>query len=156
MKWISHQTIAVMTSFAIHQPLLGIAAAWAGSVFPDVIDQRTASRALFRQRKFNQTHRKTSHWFGWWLLLWIYSLTGQLGPLPDALLGGFAFGALTHTLLDMCTTKGVPLLPFGNSRFSLKICSTGSWGEYAILFFSVILFWTAERQELLRFDIPLY
>lgn len=148
--------MALMASFTMGFPLAGMAAAWAGSVIPDVLDQRAASRAFFRQKKFNKVHRRTSHWFGWWLALWIWSLTGQLGPLPDALIGGLGFGALTHTLLDMCTTHGVPLLPFGAQRVSLKVCSTGSLGEYAILITSIVVFWLAERPELVHFNVPLY
>ena len=69
---------------------------------------------------------------------------------------GFGFGALTHVFLDMCTSHGVPLLPFGKKRFSLKICSTGSFGEYAILIMCVLVFWIAKRPELLHFHVPLY
>lgn len=156
MRWITHQSMALMAAFSASFPLAGIAAAWAGSVMPDVIDQRMASRAFFRQKKFNEIHRKSSHWFGWWLAVWLFSLTGQLGPLPDALVGGFGFGALTHVLLDMCTLRGVPLLPFGKSRISLNICSTGSLGEYALLIMGVLVFWLAEKSELLHVHVPLY
>ena len=70
--------------------------------------------------------------------------------------GGFGFGALTHVLLDMCTTHGVPLLPFAKKRFSLKLCSTGSIGEYALLIMCILVFWIMEKPELIRFDVPLY
>ena len=156
MKWTTHQAMSLMAAFAAGFPLVGMAAAWAGSVFPDVLDQRAARRAFFRQKKFNQVHRRSSHWFGWWLVIWAWSMTGQLGPLPDAIVGGFGFGALTHVLLDMCTTHGVPLLPFAGKRFSLKLCSTGSLGEYALLVMCVLLFWIMEKPELIRFDVPLY
>lgn len=156
MKWITHQSIAVMAAFTLRQPLAGLAAVWMGSVFPDVLDQKRAALSFFRQRAFNQNHRKTSHWFGWWLALWIFAHMGYLGPVPDTLLGGFAFGALTHVLLDMCTTKGVPFLPFGGRRVSLKLCSTGSFAEYAFLAASVALFWITQRHALLHFDIPLF
>jgi inner membrane protein len=156
MKWITHQSMAVMAAFVVGQPLLGIASAWAGAVFPDILDQRQSQTALFRQRKFNKIHRRGSHWFGWWLALWIWSLTDTLGPLPDTLIGGFGFGALTHVLLDMCTRHGVPLWPSGKKRFSLKLCSTGSLGEYAILLMSTVLFWIAKRPELMHFNVPLF
>ena len=94
MKWTTHQAMALMASFAAGLPLAGMAAAWFGSVAPDMLDQHAARRAFFRQKKFNQVHRRSSHWFGWWLAIWAWSLTGQLGPLPDALVGGFGFGAL--------------------------------------------------------------
>ena len=156
MKWATHQTMALMAAFSAGFPIVGMAAAWAGSVVPDVIDQRAANRAFFRQKKFNQVHRRSSHWFGWWLAIWAWSLTGQLGPLPDAVVGGFGFGALTHVLLDMCTTHGVPLLPFAKKRFSLKLCSTGSLGEYALLIMSIVLFWIMKRPELVNFHVRLY
>ncbi|MBR6674116.1 MAG: hypothetical protein IKL39_05280 [Mailhella sp.] len=46
MKWVSHQAMAVMGSFVLGMPLAGIAAAWAGSVVPDILDQREAGKAL--------------------------------------------------------------------------------------------------------------
>ena len=156
MKWITHQSVAVMAAFALHQPLAVIAAAWTGSILPDVIDQKRASLSFFRQRSFNQKHRKGSHWFGWWIILWVFSQMGYLGPVPDLLLSGIAFGALTHVILDMCTTKGVPLFPFGNARFSLHLCSTGSWMEYVFLAACVALFWMAKHQSLANLDIPIF
>ena len=55
MKWVSHQAMAVMGSFVLGMPLAGMAAAWAGSVLPDILDQREAGKALFfRQRRFNK------------------------------------------------------------------------------------------------------
>lgn len=157
MKWATHQAMAVMAAFAVGMPLSGIAAAWAGSVVPDILDQREAGKALiFRQRKFNKVHRRTSHWFGWWLLLWLFPFVDIMGPLPGALICGFGFGALTHCLLDMCTTHGTPLLPFAEKRFSFKICSTGCLGEYSILIMCIIVFWLAKRPELAHWNVPLY
>ncbi|MCQ2444151.1 MAG: metal-dependent hydrolase [Mailhella sp.] len=156
MRWATHQAMSVMAAFAIGLPAAGIAAVWAGSVFPDVIDQRSAAASFFRQSRFNKTHRKSSHWFGWWLIPLAASRLGLLGPLPDAALEGFALGCLSHVLLDMCTTKGVPLLPFGSRRASLKICSTGGVAEYAILGMSILLFWLAIRAGAVSVAVPLY
>ena len=157
MTWTTHQALAIMASMALGMPLLATAAAWSGSIMPDIIDQKRAAFSLFNsQGKYNKVHRKGSHWFGWWLLLWIFAQGGYLGPLPDSLLGGLAFGALTHCLLDMCTTRGVPLLPIGSSRFSLKICSGGGLVEYAILGLCAFAFWTALRNGLIRIDLSLF
>ena len=145
-----------MASFALGQPLLATGAAWMGSVLPDVVDQKRAAFSFFRQSKFNKIHRRSSHWFGWWLILWLFSQTGTLGPLPDAIVGGLALGAFTHCLLDMCTSHGVPLMPFADKRFSLKICSTGGFVEYTILVLSIALFWMTERHSLDLWTIPLY
>ncbi len=156
MKWTTHQAMALMASFSAGFPIIGLGAAWIGSIFPDILDQRNAAVSLFRQKKFNQIHRRASHWFGWWGALWLWSLTGTLGPLPDALVGGFGFGALSHVLLDMCTKQGVPLLPFAKKRFSFKLCSTGSLGEYALLITCLLLFWILQKNALLEFSLPLY
>lgn len=156
MKWMTHQAVAVMAAAAFQMPLIGIAAAWGGSIAPDVVDQRRASFALFQQRKFNTTHRKASHWFGWWLVLGFFSLAGILGPLPDALLGGFAFGALTHVLLDMLTKKGVPLLPFLSTRLHIGLCRTGGLSEYLFLGACGLLFWALAWPDLHLLRLPLY
>ena len=156
MKWITHQTAAIGAALVMQLPLEGVIASCVGGVLPDKLDMRIADMTPNRQRTFNRIHRGTTHWFGWWLAIWAWSLTGQLGPLPDAVVGGFGFGALTHVFLDMCTTHGVPLLPFAKKRFSLKLCSTGSLGEYALLVMSIALFWIMKRPELLHFHVPLY
>ena len=156
MRWLTHQAMAVMGGFALGLPLAAVGAAWAGSLLPDVLDRREAGKALFfRQRRFNKVHRRASHWFGWWALLWLLAGMSFLGPLPDAILGGFAFGAFSHCLLDMATTNGVPLLPFVEKRFSLKICSTGGLAEYAILAMTALVFWAACRNGhvLVRMDL---
>ncbi len=143
MKWMTHQCMAIMAAVALGMPAAGIAGAWAGSVFPDMLDRKKAGASFFRQAKFNSIHRKGSHWFGWWLFIWLFSFAELLGPLPDTALRGFAFGALTHVFLDMCTVRGVPVFPAPGKNFSLGICRTGGIGEYAILALSVILFWLA-------------
>ncbi len=157
MKWITHQSMAVMAAFALHQPAAAIAGALAGSILPDVIDQKRASLSFSRQRAFNRTHRKGSHWFGWWAALWLFAHMGCHGPLPDALMGGLAFGALTHVLLDMCTKRGVPLLPFGGVRLSCGLFRTGSLWEYMFLAACAALFLLTEHQALLHIlDVPLF
>ena len=40
MRWATHQAMALMASFSIGMPLSGMVAAWAGSVVPDILDQR--------------------------------------------------------------------------------------------------------------------
>ena len=141
--------MALMGAFALGLPLPALVAAWAGAVAPDVLDMRKAAKALFRMRAFNALHRGTSHWPGWWLLAWMFAQAGMLGPLPDTLLEGFSLGAVSHTLLDMCTVRGIPLLPFGGHCFSLGICATGSIAEYGILAMTAVVFWLAFGHSLL-------
>ncbi|MBP3730235.1 MAG: metal-dependent hydrolase [Mailhella sp.] len=155
MKWFTHQSIAVMAAIAMGSSLAGVLSAWAGSIAPDVLDQRKAQKAFFRRRAFNKIHRGSSHWFGWWMLGWAFAKAGLLGPLSDELLSWFAAGALSHVVLDMCTTRGVPLIPWTGRRFSLRICSTGGIGEYAFLATAAALFWLAEKNALSGAFLPL-
>lgn len=135
MKWITHQTGAVLGALALGLPWPGIAAAGAGAVFPDVIDQKISGLAATRrgrQKIFNKIHRGPSHWFGWWLLL--LAVLAVWPPLARDAAAGFVFGALSHIALDMLTPQGVPLRPFSRrGRLALPVCSTGKAGEYVFL-----------------------
>lgn len=159
MKWFTHQSIAVGTALALGLPPAGVAGVIFGSVLPDVVDQRLSRLTPHPQKTFNCIHRGASHWFGWYAALLVMALVwpqiihlptdlwGLLGDvrLPrgftafakaqsPSLLAGIAFGALMHVALDMLTPSGVPLTPFSRkNKFSLKVCSTGSVGEYVFL-----------------------
>lgn len=74
MKWITHEAVAVGAAFALGAPPAALAGTFAGSVMPDVVDQRIAGLFQNRQRAFNRIHRGATHWFGWWLALWILGL----------------------------------------------------------------------------------
>lgn len=142
MKWITHQTGALVLAAGLQLPVEGILAASAGAVLPDVIDMRISTLGptrKSRQKIFNQIHRGASHWFGWWLALFLAALTLNLSALPVAAAAGVAFGALSHVFLDMLTVQGVPLSPFSRkNRFSLKLCKTGHISEYLFLLLLVL------------------
>ena len=135
----------------------GVAAACVGAVMPDVLDQRMAGLAPTRrgrQKIFNAVHRGTTHWFGWWLILCAVAFAApgaQMGPMGRDVLLGLGFGGLSHVALDMLTPSGVPLTPFSRSnKFSLKLCSTGSLGEYCFLLCVVGLAWWFYGADLLK------
>ena len=152
---MTHQSVAAGAAFCAGLPWLGVGAAWAGAVLPDIVDQKRAALSRRRQKTFNRIHRGTSHWFGWWLALWALGLSGLLpGPAASAA-AGLGFGALTHVALDACTTSGVPLLPFrlrGQrwAQWSLGLCRTGGVGEYIFLAVAAALFWVLERREIMN------
>ena len=158
MKWIPHEATAVLAAVALHFPLPGVAAACAGAILPDVLDQsmaRLASTKRGRQRIFNAVHRGTTHWLGWWLLGCALALLPAVLPtLPAALrpvLLGLCFGGLSHVLLDMLTPAGVPLTPFSRKhKLSLKLCATGSLGEYLFLTGVLAVGWLFWGKDLLR------
>lgn len=141
MKWITHQTGAVLAAMAMGLPLPGIIATCSGAIMPDVIDQRISGLSRSkraRQKLFNSIHRGSSHWFGWWLGLFLAPLFWPMPLLPRDMLAGFALGALTHIGMDMLTPKGVPPGPFASmGRIALPICSTGKISEW--IFFGAML-----------------
>lgn len=135
MKWITHQAGAVVGALALAMPAAAIGGALAGAVFPDILDQKISGFAgPGRQKLFNKIHRGASHWAGWWLALFPCAAALPFSPLLRDALAGFAFGAMTHVLLDMLTMRGVPLLPFSRRHnLSFQLCSTGQSGEYIFL-----------------------
>lgn len=139
MKWITHQTGALVACLALNLSVPAMATAWLGSVFPDVLDMaRARNTGKKRQKTFNRIHRGASHWLGWWLGLLAPALA--LPPLPLDLAAGFVFGGLSHICLDMLTPRGVPILPFTRKgSISLAMCSTGKAGEYVFLAFIACL-----------------
>ncbi|MBQ4568006.1 MAG: metal-dependent hydrolase [Desulfovibrio sp.] len=153
MKWMTHQAAAVGLGLALHLPPAGIAAACFGAILPDVLDQRVAGlapTARGRQRVFNRIHRGTSHWLGWWLVIFLAVLALPVSPPIKAALSGLAFGAASHVLLDMLTPQGVPWHPFSRKgRFSFKLCSTGSLGEYCFLALLLAALWLFLGQDVL-------
>lgn len=149
MKWITHQTGAVLCGLALALPLPGLVGIGMGAILPDLIDQRRSALAPAkkRQQAFNRLHRGASHWFGWWLLLFLQFLALPLPPLARDACAGLFLGALVHVGMDLLTPRGVPALPFGHRpRLAVPVCSTGSLGEY--LFLALIaaagLFWFRE------------
>jgi inner membrane protein len=154
VKWITHQATAVAAALVLNLPPAGVLAACAGAVLPDVLDQRIARLAgtgRGRQRAFNRIHRGATHWFGWWVALFLGALVAPLTPAMQTTLTGLGFGGLSHVTLDMLTPHGVPWQPFSRSgRFSLNLCSTGSPGEYCFLACVVAAVWFGMGEDLLR------
>ena len=134
MKWITHQTAGVGAALALHLPLEGVVAACLGAILPDKLDQAIAKRSRNPQRTFNQIHRGTTHWFGWWVAILLV--------------------AVSHVVLDMLTPSGIPLHPFSRkNKLSFKVCSTGSVGEYVFLGVMLVLLGFLlgpEMKELIR------
>jgi len=144
VKWVTHQTVTVGAALVLAMSPAAVAAALAGAVLPDVLDQKRAALSRNPQRAFNRIHRGSSHWFGWWLALFLLPVAAA-SPLSDwpvvaDLLFGLGFGALAHVAQDMVTTAGVPLVPWTRkNKLSLRLFSTGSLGEYAFLAAALVL-----------------
>ena len=153
MKWRTHQACGVGIAFLRHLSPVVIAAAWAGSLLPDIFDQRAAGLLSLgrrdRQAVFARIHRGISHWF----LLWLLLFAAAWGPIdeicrelsldtahsPNILpylresAYGLGLGGFLHVALDMLTPRGVPVLPFSGLTIAAPIVKTGSLGEYVFL-----------------------
>lgn len=138
MKWITHQTGAILGACALGLSMPAIAAAFCGAIWPDMMDQRLSKMAgksrKARQTAFNRLHRGASHWAGWYAALLLAICAYSLPPLARDLALGFALGALSHVALDMLTPQGIPLLPFSRKgKLAAPLCVTGHWSEYLFL-----------------------
>ena len=156
MKWVTHQIVGAGAAVLAGLPPLAVGAAWLGSIAPDVIDQKVAGLFPNERKAFYAIHRRTTHWLGWWLAIWIAAfaapglarLVPGLTELP-VLMAGLGLGGMAHVLLDMCTPSGVPLMPFSRTpRFSLNLCRTGSLGEYVFLAVALGVMWLIKGDEL--------
>ena len=151
MRWVTHQVGALGAAIWLQLPLAGLAAAWVGGILPDVFDQKLAGLFANRQKAFNRIHRGFTHWPGLWLAL-VFAAVLLVPREGEYLLRpvcvGLAVGGLSHVVLDMLTPQGIPLLPFSRrNRFSLKLCKTGSFGEYAFLATMIVCMWIFLREE---------
>ncbi len=146
MKWFTHQAVAMSAAVAAQMPPMALGTVFVGAVLPDIIDQRIAALTRNPQKTFQCIHRGASHWYGWYLVCFLFGLWGTYADVP-AFMGtkgvrdnllllclGLGFGGLAHIVLDMLTPMGVPLLPFvRRKRLVLPVCATGSLGEYIFL-----------------------
>lgn len=153
MRWITHQTGAIAAGLSLSLSQVSIIAAIAGSVFPDVMDQcisKFGTTPKTRQKIFNRIHRGSTHWFGWWIILFLFALT-YLPALAKDVIAGFMLGGISHILLDMLTPSGIPLLPFSHkNKVSLNLCVTGHLSEYGFLAFLISLCLYLQRDLLLK------
>lgn len=137
MKWVTHQTGAILGAIALHASLPALVMIIPGAILPDIADLKLARMGRGRrhsQKIFNQVHRGTSHWFGWWLGCLLLVLSLPLPALAQDALAGLSLGGFCHVLMDMLTPRGVPVFPFSRAiNMSTPLCATGTRGEYVFL-----------------------
>ncbi len=143
MKWITHTSVPVATALCFGIDPAVLIGLTAGTVLPDVIDRVLSGGD---KKRWAAIHRKSSHWFGWYLLLLLVAVSfdtslnhfninrefleffslRQYIPkeilhitqiLPlGAMLYGLALGALSHIALDALNPSGVPIYPHDARR----------------------------------------
>lgn len=148
MNWFSHRIFAVGLAAACKFDLLGIAASYLGSTIPDSIDFVLTKFGF----NFNRIHRKYSHAWVWYALLFsfiYYFIFPWLQKnFPDLLiyknlLFAFFLGIFSHIFADMLTVKGVPLFLNPNQKIAVKLIKTNGWSEsvFTFAFFVGICFY---------------
>ena len=156
MRWMTHQTAAVGLLLSLKFSIGAVVAGFFGSIVPDVIDQKLAKFFGFskkgQQQVFGKVHRGFSHWFGLYLLIIIACDYLIIPQWLDEIIIGFGLGGLSHVLLDMLTTKGVPILPLTKKpRLSIPICITGHISEYIFLVVMCLGFVVYSRDDCLKY-----
>lgn len=143
MKWQSHRLIGISAAIFFDGGIIAAALSYVGSTLPDVVEGRSPGEgAWFYKKKmkaWRATHRGTSHWAIWYVLL------AMVGSHYHPVLAWLGFGALTHLAADSLTPMGIPLYPFSKrTMLSLNLFSTGSVKEYlfSILLLAAIVYYS--------------
>lgn len=155
MKWTSHKAITGAVVFAVTGSIVSSLCAAVGSIVPDLIEGMPGDDPTSeRYRRWSERHRKGSHWFVPYLVLFlllliIAKLNGVSGMGLDDLyemvvgelntVGVYAYvfaficlGSVFHIAEDaVCGT--VPSLK-PHRRIGLRLFYTGSPMEHAIAF----------------------
>ena len=127
-----------------------------GSTAPDRFD---AAISAGNKVIWGAVHRRISHnpWYAAMLAIFVaaiceawlnhYDRTFQCVPWYFA---WFTGGIFLHLIFDICTPSGIPLIPFSQKKFSLKLAVTGHASDYVagLLFACACLCWMARQGRL--------
>ena len=154
MRWITHQSAALALALWSRSEPLTAAAMVAGAVLPDALEH---AFALGNRKAFYRMHRRTVHWFGWYVLCVALGAALLHGAMAQVAVG-LGFGALSHLFLDALNPTGVPVLPFSYTpRVSVAGIRTGSAAEWVFCAFVVLVAASMMRDgraERLLFFLP--
>jgi inner membrane protein len=112
---------------------VALSAALAGSLLPDIDHPHSWAGRKFRAISVPLSavvgHRGITH-----SLLAVIAGIAALAALGlDQPMAPLVVGYLSHLAADGLTPSGVPLLWPSRRRFTLNLCSTGSWVEFALV-----------------------
>lgn len=142
MKWFSHITVAASTAALVNPALVPVVAL--GATAPDWLERLYKIATGGRQLR----HRGPTHYMAAWLVCLAFGLF-----LYDYhhWFAGFAYGGLSHVMLDACTITGVPFSPLSMQRvhFLGGRIRTGDHNEY--IFVAVVF---VVCLTLVRFTAP--
>lgn len=137
MKWVNHLLVAGATTATVSPVLVPLALL--GSTAPDWME----SVAKLAGRKL--PHRGPTHWVAAWILgLCFFLFSWDVRGIGAA----FAWGGLSHVLLDALTVAGVPFSPLSDRRFHIAggRFRTGAPGEYIFSAAVVMVCWLVAGQ----------
>lgn len=166
MKWLSHQIVTTTAVLAITgNPVMAVMAGGI-SPLPDKIDHFCGVYGRKPIRMFN--HREHSHYWGYWLLIAVFSfiymkdngllltstfdyvgvsrllLFGDFQTVGKFLFPNIAFwgavGCLFHIFEDFFSGMGVPLVTPTKLSPHIKLYTGGGFSEYFIVVLSSLFF----------------
>lgn len=144
MKWVSHQAVTGVLSYAVTNDLLFTAGAVFGSIIPDKIEGKREGLLSIGWRS---RHRGWSHW----AILYIAIFAGLLQYFnieniqsailnessPTRLLFSLLFGALCHIVEDALCGKVPTITP--NIKWGVSLFKVGSLREYIVVIVMIIV-----------------
>jgi len=143
MKWVSHQAVTGVLSYALTEDLLFTAGAVFGAIVPDKIEGK---RQGFWSLGWKNRHRGWSHWVFlyiavFWGLLQYFNIESiQEAVLnkshPIRLVSAIFFGAICHIAEDALCGKVPTITP--NIKWGVRLFKVGSFREYIIVILMVI------------------
>jgi len=119
MKWINHKILGASVAAIAGLPPTAVIIVAASSVLPDAIELR-----IFK-------HRGWSH--GWWLYAFLTATLLIAAPSAfSPYILYVSLGAAIHLACDSLTMTGIPVEPFSDKRFAIRLFKTGDLVEYLI------------------------
>lgn len=109
-----------------------------GAIFPDydlIIAKLFGTWKTNKKRRLLTAHRGITHHFLLIPILVFVCIALKDEGKPEFLFSSFAFGYTVHLFGDLLTPLGLPYRFSYYPRLSYPVFTTGSWKEYAFLFF---------------------
>lgn len=153
MTWVSHKIITFCVVYTLSHNLPFSLLATVGAVLPDALEGKGFLNPTQRQ-SWAKKHRKSTHWFVPYLVVFLLSLMVLKNPLHISfkqiqdkvvilwwLSSGLSLGALLHILEDAISGK-VPFLNPQRKSFGVRLIPTKSVfeGVFTLLIAFIFIF----------------
>jgi membrane-bound metal-dependent hydrolase YbcI (DUF457 family) len=135
MTLLTHTTVSTAVGMTANYPVDYLECFVLGGLFPDIIESIVC---LGSYKKFVKIHRQFFHWWIIYLIpLCFLLLFASVVPFYFVMHAVvFLLGCFNHLFFDLLTPTGIPLKK-PTKRFSIKLYTTGHFGEWLIFVISV-------------------